>query len=142
MGLGQPALERQLGLEVRVVRVLEREVLVLEDAEAEPAAEAYDAANIFLDGIAEGIDTREDMLTFINEYDEHWIPKPDTDDPFRHYPTRTGRDLDQGVLYHVVGGAFCPGGEIGWIMRNPAAWRLPWRLKADPAFSQFTPTTG
>jgi branched-chain amino acid transport system substrate-binding protein len=39
------------------------------------AAEAYDAANIFLDGIAEGIDNREDMLAFINEYDEPGITK-------------------------------------------------------------------
>lgn len=38
-------------------------------------AEAYDAASIFLDGIAEGIDNREDMLTFINEYDEAGITK-------------------------------------------------------------------
>lgn len=39
------------------------------------AAEAYDAANIFLDGIAEGIDNREDMLTFVNDYDEKGITK-------------------------------------------------------------------
>jgi hypothetical protein len=77
---------------------------------------------------------------FINEYDERWIPEPDTNDPFRDVPIRTGRDLDQGVLYHVVGGAFCPGGEIGWIMRNPAAWRLPWRLKADLSWSEFSLT--
>ena len=39
------------------------------------AAEAYDAASIFLDGIAEGISTREDMLSFINEYDEPGVTK-------------------------------------------------------------------
>jgi branched-chain amino acid transport system substrate-binding protein len=39
------------------------------------AAEAYDAASIFLDGIAEGIDNREDMLAFVNEYDEEGITK-------------------------------------------------------------------
>ena len=39
------------------------------------AAEAYDAASIFLDGITEGIDNREDMLTFINEYDEEGVTK-------------------------------------------------------------------
>jgi branched-chain amino acid transport system substrate-binding protein len=38
-------------------------------------AEAYDSASIFLDGIAEGIDNREDMLAFINEYDEQGITK-------------------------------------------------------------------
>jgi hypothetical protein len=77
---------------------------------------------------------------FINEYDERWIPKPDTNDPFRDYPLRTGRDVDQGALSHVVGGAFCPGGEVGWVMRNQAVWREPWRLKADPGFSEFTLT--
>jgi branched-chain amino acid transport system substrate-binding protein len=39
------------------------------------AAEAYDAATIFLDGIAEGIDNREEMLTFVNEYDEEGVTK-------------------------------------------------------------------
>lgn len=39
------------------------------------AAEAYDAATIFLDGIAEGIDNREDMLAFVNDYDEAGVTK-------------------------------------------------------------------
>jgi branched-chain amino acid transport system substrate-binding protein len=39
------------------------------------AAEAYDSANIFLDGISEGIDNRADMLEFINNYDEAGITK-------------------------------------------------------------------
>ena len=39
------------------------------------AAEAYDSANIFLDGIAEGISTREDMLAFVNDYDEPGVTK-------------------------------------------------------------------
>ncbi len=39
------------------------------------AAEAYDAASIFLDGIAEGIDNREDMLAFVNDYDEAGVTK-------------------------------------------------------------------
>jgi hypothetical protein len=82
---------------------------------------------------------------FINELDEGWIASVNKDDPFAQWPFRgggglSGRDLDQGVLYHVVGGAFCPGGEVGWIMRNPAIWQAPWRVKADPAFSTFTLT--
>lgn len=77
---------------------------------------------------------------FINEYDERWIPKPDKNDPFAGFQIRTGRDLDQGVMSRAVGGAFCPGGEIGWIMRNQATWREPWRIKADPAFYEFTLT--
>lgn len=39
------------------------------------AAEAYDAASIFLDGIAAGNGTREDMLAFINDYDEAGVTK-------------------------------------------------------------------
>jgi hypothetical protein len=77
---------------------------------------------------------------FINELEEGWIAEVDTDDPYANWPIRSGRDLDQGVLYHVVGGAFCPGGEVGWIMRNEAIWLAPWRVKADPAFYNFTLT--
>jgi branched-chain amino acid transport system substrate-binding protein len=39
------------------------------------AAEAYDAATIFLDGIGEGMSTREDMLQFVNDYDAPGITK-------------------------------------------------------------------
>jgi branched-chain amino acid transport system substrate-binding protein len=59
------------------------------------AAEAYDAANIFLDGIAEGIDNREDMLTFINEYDEPGITKQLTFD-------ETGEPADVHVYAYTV----------------------------------------
>jgi branched-chain amino acid transport system substrate-binding protein len=37
--------------------------------------EAYDAANVFLDGIADGVKTRADMNDFINSYDEEGITK-------------------------------------------------------------------
>ncbi|HEX8907415.1 MAG TPA: LodA/GoxA family CTQ-dependent oxidase, partial [Longimicrobiaceae bacterium] len=77
---------------------------------------------------------------FINEYDEGWIPVPNPDNPFPGGPITSGRQLDQGVMSRIVGGAFCPGGEVGWIMRNPAIYRQPWRIKADPAFWQFTLT--
>lgn len=39
------------------------------------AAEAYDAANIFLAGLEDGASTREEMLEFINGYDEKGITK-------------------------------------------------------------------
>lgn len=39
------------------------------------AAEAYDAANIFLDGLKDGADTREKMLEFVNAYDKKGITK-------------------------------------------------------------------
>lgn len=38
-------------------------------------AEAYDAANVFLDGIADGADDRGAMLDFVNNYDEPGITK-------------------------------------------------------------------
>ena len=33
-----------------------------------------------------------------------------------------GAALDRGVLGNILGGSFCPGGEIGWIARNPAIY--------------------
>jgi hypothetical protein len=77
---------------------------------------------------------------FVNEVQEGWEARVDDDDPYAHWPITGGRRLDQGVLYHVVGGAFCPGGEVGWIMRNESLWLAPWRIKADPAFSAFSLT--
>jgi branched-chain amino acid transport system substrate-binding protein len=70
------------------------------------AAEAYDSANIFLQGIAEGIDNREDMLTFINEYDEAGITKQLTFD-------ETGEPADVHVYaYKVEGGEIVSDQEI------------------------------
>jgi hypothetical protein len=43
-------------------------------------------------------------------------------------------------MSNVVGGAFCPGGEIGWVMRNPSIYQSPYRIKADPAFYAFQDT--
>lgn len=71
------------------------------------AAEAYDAANIFLDGIAEGIDNRADMLTFVNEYDEAGITK-------QLSFAENGEPSEVHVYaYTVEGGAIVPEGEIG-----------------------------
>lgn len=39
------------------------------------SAEAFDAANVFLQGIAQGTSTREDMLTWVNEYDADGVTK-------------------------------------------------------------------
>ena len=79
---------------------------------------------------------------FINEIDEGWLD-PKTYSPYQPYPTqppKTGRALDQGVLGNIVGGAFCPGGEVGWVMRNPSIWREPYRIKADQDFWAFERT--
>ena len=70
------------------------------------AAEAYDSASIFLDGIAEGIDNREDMLTFINEYDEAGITKQLSFD-------ETGEPAEAKVYaYKVEGGEIVSDTEI------------------------------
>jgi branched-chain amino acid transport system substrate-binding protein len=70
------------------------------------AAEAYDAANIFLDGIAEGIDNREDMLAFVNDYDEAGVTKQLSFD-------ETGEPSDVHVYaYKVEGGEIVSDQEI------------------------------
>lgn len=70
---------------------------------------------------------------FINEEDE-WNPASlkAIDGP--------GRALDKEILSNALGGSFCPGGEFGWIMRNPSIYREPYRLKADPDFYNFGQT--
>jgi hypothetical protein len=41
--------------------------------------------------------------------------------------------LDRGVLGNGLGGAFCPGGEVCWIMRNPAIYSEPYRIHRSPS---------
>ena len=48
---------------------------------------------------------------FINELTEDMIPPP--------LVAGAGAALDRGAVAGGLGGAFCPGGEAGWIMRNP-----------------------
>jgi len=70
------------------------------------AAEAYDAANIFLEGIATGIDNREDLLTWVNEYDEQGVTKQLKFD-------ETGEPADVHVYaYSVEGGEIVSDQEI------------------------------
>ena len=70
------------------------------------AAESYDAASIFLAGIEDGIDNREDMLDFVNKYDEKGITKQLKFD-------EAGEPADVHVYaYTVKGGAIVPEGEI------------------------------
>lgn len=68
------------------------------------------------------------------------VPFPDPWRPYEGWVNRTGSDLDRGVMSNVLGGAFCPGGEAGWILRNPAIYLEPFRIRADPAFSSFRET--
>ena len=48
---------------------------------------------------------------------------------------KTGSQLDQGVLSNGLGGSFCPGGEVSWIIRNPAIYAKPYRIKASKSFT-------
>ena len=70
------------------------------------AAEAYDAATIFLDGIGEGISDRKGMLDYVNNYDEAGITKQLKFD-------ESGEPADVHVYaYKVEGGEIVPEGEI------------------------------
>jgi branched-chain amino acid transport system substrate-binding protein len=70
------------------------------------AAEAYDAAKIFLDGIGEGVSDRKDMLDFVNSYDKPGITKQLKFD-------ESGEPADVHVYaYKVEGGKIVPEGEI------------------------------
>ncbi len=77
---------------------------------------------------------------FYNEKSEGWVKDIDPYEPYKNRTNKTGRDLDKGVLSNVLGGAFCPGGEIGWIIRNPSIYKEPYRIKSDPDFYNFTLT--
>jgi hypothetical protein len=75
---------------------------------------------------------------FIDDGAMGWLPPGYS--PFQPYPTTppaNGHELDRGVMTNVLGGAFCPGGEIGWVMRNPSIFREPFRIKADRSWSDF-----
>lgn len=70
------------------------------------AAESYDAASIFLAGIEEGIDNREEMLEFVNGYDEQGLTKQLKFDD-------KGEPADVHVYaYTVKDGAIVAEGEI------------------------------
>jgi len=76
---------------------------------------------------------------FINEMEEGWInPKSyPVFFPYPQTPPKTGHELDRGVLSNALGGAFCPGGELNWIVRNPSIYLEPYRIKADRGLSDF-----
>lgn len=76
---------------------------------------------------------------FVNELDAGWI-KAAPNIPYPSTPPRTGLELDRGVLSNALGGAFCPGGEASWIMRNPSIYREPYRIKADLSVAGFLET--
>jgi hypothetical protein len=55
---------------------------------------------------------------FINEKIEELPPQP----------PQLGLELDRGSLGNMLGGAFCPGAEVCWILRNPAIYAEAYRL--------------
>jgi hypothetical protein len=79
---------------------------------------------------------------FVNEVTEGWVPndKIDPFNPYANWENRTAQDLDRAVMMNLLGGAFCPGGEVNWIIRNPSIYKAPFRLKADPDFYMFRQT--
>lgn len=81
---------------------------------------------------------------FINEIEEGWLSDPPYN-PYQPYPAaapKTGRQLDRGVLSNALGGAFSPGGEVNWIIRNPSIYWEPYRIKADRSVANFLKTAG
>ena len=52
-------------------------------------------------------------------------------------PPLTPNDLDRGVLGNVLGGAFNPGAELCWIIRNPAIFATPYRINTDSNYTRL-----
>ncbi|WP_196138413.1 LodA/GoxA family CTQ-dependent oxidase [Aliikangiella sp. G2MR2-5] len=65
---------------------------------------------------------------FVNECQEWGEGSNNCNDPWANPPV-TGEAIDRGVLSNMLGGAFCPGGELSWIMMNPAVYSEPYRVK-------------
>jgi L-lysine epsilon oxidase C-terminal domain len=65
---------------------------------------------------------------FVNECDEWGEGNASCQNPWALPPQR-GIDIDRGVLANVLGGAFCPGGELSWIINNPIIYMGPYRIK-------------
>lgn len=64
---------------------------------------------------------------FINECDEWNEGDGRCETPWAE-PPKTGAAIDRGVLSNVLGGAFCPGAEVGWIVLNPAIYISAYRI--------------
>jgi hypothetical protein len=65
---------------------------------------------------------------FIDEQAEGIVP--------RQMHPGAGAALDRGALAAALGGAFCPGAEAGWIMRNPAIYSAAYRINPSTTVSQ------
>jgi hypothetical protein len=49
-------------------------------------------------------------------------------------PARTGAEMDRVALAGCLGGSFCPGGEVSWILRNWQVFEEPYRIRANTEF--------
>lgn len=47
-------------------------------------------------------------------------------------PQPWGARLDRAVIGNALGGAFCPGAEVTWIIRNPDIYVKPYRIRQAP----------
>lgn len=65
---------------------------------------------------------------FVNECLEWDEGDSHCQNPWAKPPT-TGEGIDRGVMSNLLGGAFCPGGELSWIMLNPAVYSSPYRVR-------------
>jgi len=65
---------------------------------------------------------------FVNECQEWDESDSQCQTPWLSPPT-TGAGIDRGVLSNLLGGAFCPGGELSWIILNPAIYSAAYRIK-------------
>lgn len=65
---------------------------------------------------------------FVNECEEWGECNKDCKNPWAKAPEK-GVEIDRGVLSNLLGGAFCPGGELSWIVENPAIYSEPYRIK-------------
>lgn len=75
---------------------------------------------------------------FINEKTE--FNKPDSSkSTIKTAKIDKGAEIDRGVLANVLGGPYCPGGEVGWIIRNPSIYTKPYRIRQNP---NFVPNSG
>ncbi len=80
---------------------------------------------------------------FINECREQLVPCKDGR-PIPPDRPLTGEELDRGSLASAMGGSFCPGAEVTWIIRNPAIYSEPYRLKhssSEPVSGSLSLTT-
>lgn len=68
---------------------------------------------------------------FVNECLEWEEGNANCQNPWANSPV-TGEQLDRGVLGNALGGPFCPGGEVSWIIQNPAIYEAPYRVKHAP----------